>query len=287
MEIPLGPAWRWAQRVIPFLNVLLINTALGFNTVLGQAPPSYLPVDFRSGELLVFPASGPLITIDAPQGLTPSFLPVGSSDGMTIYGQDPPARGLIKIEFRPSRQSIVPGSAALDRIFNVTLSQSPGKLFVSAQRIVDGEPQCGDFEIQPANAVAPWLQVSRDGFDLFLYLPIGWTLSFFLAVLVQRFFPGATASGRRVWMLPVFLLALAFCWDVAQFSISFAFTEFFYPGPGGESQLVFVLMTCPTVAAIAYSLGMIWSTGRQASKAPATRNSGPDDASGVTLSSSL
>jgi hypothetical protein len=35
-------------------------------------------------------------------------------------------------------------------------------------------------------AVAPWLQVSRNGFDLFLYLPAGWTLSFFFAV--PRFF---------------------------------------------------------------------------------------------------
>jgi hypothetical protein len=136
-------------------------------------------------------------------------------------------------------------------------------------------------------AVAPWLQVSRDGFDLFLYLPIGWTLSFRLAMLVQRIFPGAIASGRRIWMVPVFLLALAFCWDVAQFSISFAFAEVFYPGPGGESQWAFLLMTCPTVSAIAYSLGMIWSTRRQASKASATRNSRPDDASGVTHSSWL
>jgi hypothetical protein len=142
--------------------------------------------------------------------------------------------------------------------------------------------------VDPLEAtVAPWLQVSRDGFDLFLYLPVGWTLSFFLAILVQRIFPGAILSGRRIWMVPLFLLALAFCWDVAQFSISYDFAEFFYPGPGGESQWVFALMTCPTVSAIAYSLGMTWSTRRQASKASATRNSGPDDASGVTLSSSL
>src|SRR5271169_1064761 len=43
-------------------------------------------------------------------------------------------------------------------------------------------------------AIAPWLQVSRDAFDLFLYLPIGWTLSFLLAIIVQRKFPGAVVS---------------------------------------------------------------------------------------------
>lgn len=136
-------------------------------------------------------------------------------------------------------------------------------------------------------AIAPWLMVSRNIFDLFLILPIGWALSFFLALLVQRVFPGAVVSGRRIWVVPVFLLALAFCWDVAQFSISYAFAEFFYPGLEGESIWAFALMTCPTVSAIAYSLGMIWLTRRPALKAPATRNSAPDDASGVTLSPSL
>jgi hypothetical protein len=47
------------------------------------------------------------------------------------------------------------------------------------------------------------------------------------------------------------------------------------------------LITHPGISAIAYSLGMIWSTRRQASKASDTRNSRPDDASGVTVSPSL
>jgi hypothetical protein len=142
--------------------------------------------------------------------------------------------------------------------------------------------------VDPLEAgVAPWLQVPRNGFDLFLYLPIGWALSFFLAILVQRIFPGAIVSGRRIWVVPVFLLALALCWDLAQFSFSYALAEFFYPGPDGESGWAFVVMTCPTGSAIAYSLGMIWSTRRQASKASDTRNSRPDDASGVTVSPSL
>jgi hypothetical protein len=135
-------------------------------------------------------------------------------------------------------------------------------------------------------AIAPWLQVSRNGFDLFLYLPIGWALSFLLAIVLRRIFPGAVIFGRRIWVIPVFLLALGFCWEVAQFSFSYAFAEFFYPGPGGEGQWAFILMTCPTVSAIAYSLGMIWSERRQASKASARRNSGPGDASGVTVSPS-
>jgi len=119
-------------------------------------------------------------------------------------------------------------------------------------------------------AVAPWLQVSRNAFDLFLYLPIGWTLSFLLAIVVQRKLPGAVVSGRRIWVVPVFLLALGFCWDLAQFSLSSASAEFFYPGPDGESAWAFMLMTCPTVSAIVYSLGMTWSARRQALKASAS-----------------
>jgi hypothetical protein len=79
-------------------------------------------------------------------------------------------------------------------------------------------------------------------------------------------------------------MALGFCWDAASISPRFAFVEFFSIE---HARAVFLLITHPTVSAIAYSLGMIWSTRRQASKASATRNSGPDDASGVTLSSSL
>jgi hypothetical protein len=136
-------------------------------------------------------------------------------------------------------------------------------------------------------AIAPWFMVSTNILELFLYLPIGWTLSFFLAILVHRISPGTNVSGRWIWVLPVCVLGLAFCQDTVHFSFSFAFAEVFYPGPDGESGWVFVLMTCPTVSAIAYSIGMIWSTRHQASKASATRNSRPDDASGVTVSSSL
>jgi hypothetical protein len=116
------------------------------------------------------------------------------------------------------------------------------------------------------SAMAPWLQVSRDMFDLFLYLPVGWTLSFLLAIAVQRIFPGAVWSGRRIWIVPVTLLFLGLCWNVAHFSLSSTLKELFYPGPGGEAQVVFVLMTCPTVSAVAYSLGMIYATHRQASR---------------------
>jgi hypothetical protein len=113
------------------------------------------------------------------------------------------------------------------------------------------------------SSIAPWIGQSRNTFDFFLYLPVGWTLSLLLAIVVQGIFPGAAVCGRRIWVVPVCLLALAFCWEGVGFSFRQAFAILFYPDPDGESQWAFVLMTCPTVSAIAYSLGMIFSTRRR------------------------
>jgi len=112
-------------------------------------------------------------------------------------------------------------------------------------------------------AIAPWLTVSRNLFDLFLYLPIGWMLSLSLAVLVRRIFPHSVVSGRRIWIVPVSLLALEFCLEAVGASFSRAFADLFYPGPDAESQWGFVLMTCPTVWAIAYSMGVIFRAPRK------------------------
>ena len=126
------------------------------------------------------------------------------------------------------------------------------------------------------SAVGPWL----------LYLPAGRTLSFLLAIGVRRSFPAAGPSGRWIWALPVSLLTLMFVLELRTWSLGYALAEFFYPGPDGEAWWVFFIATCPTGSAVAYSLGMIWSARRQAKKASLTQNSGPGDASGVTLSSS-
>jgi hypothetical protein len=119
--------------------------------------------------------------------------------------------------------------------------------------------------VSPAEgAIAPWLGDScRHQLSLFLVVVPGWILSLFLAICIRRIFPRSVVLGRWIWVLPVSALALAFCWDVAHFSFSFAFAEYFYPGPDGESVWAFALMTCPTISAIAYSLGMIFSARGQ------------------------
>jgi hypothetical protein len=137
-----------------------------------------------------------------------------------------------------------------------------------------------------AALIAPWIDESMNttlGFYLCAAVP-SWILSCLLAIGIRRTSPASVAVGRRIWVLPATLMVLGFCWDAVSISRRFAFVEFFSIE---HHRAVFLLITHPTLSAMAYSLGMIWSTRRQASKAPATRNSGPDDASGVTLSSSL
>jgi hypothetical protein len=137
-----------------------------------------------------------------------------------------------------------------------------------------------------AALIAPWIDESIGtplGFYLYAAAP-SWILSYFLAIAIRRMFSASVLVGRWIWVLPTTLMVLGFCWDAASISPRFAFVEFFSID---HARVVFLLVTHPAISAIAYSLGMLWPTRRQASKAPATRNSGPDDASGVTLSSSL
>jgi len=109
--------------------------------------------------------------------------------------------------------------------------------------------------------IGPWA-MRRKLLDLILYLPIGWGLSFLLAVAIQHVFPRAAALGRRIWVLPVALLSLALCWDSFRFSFGIAFKELFYPDMVGLGGLVFLLMTCPTISAITYSIGMEFAAHR-------------------------
>src|ERR1700681_3695445 len=56
--------------------------------------------------------------------------------------------------------------------------------------------------------VTPWIwQSMSNSVDLVLIAVPAWILSFLLAIAVQRMFPGAALVGRRIWVLPVLVLA--------------------------------------------------------------------------------
>ena len=92
--------------------------------------------DGRQPLLTLFPIIGTKVRVLPLPGLPGGFRFIASSpDGKAIYGQDTGAPGpsdaIIKIEFRPTRQSIVRGSVGLGAVWYLTPSQQSDRIFVS------------------------------------------------------------------------------------------------------------------------------------------------------------
>ena len=85
--------------------------------------------------LTLLPMVGALETLPLPAGL-PRSLTVNafSPDGRALYVQraDGSSDGIIKVEFKPVRQSVVPGSVGLRTIWHLTVAQLSGRIFASA-----------------------------------------------------------------------------------------------------------------------------------------------------------
>jgi WD40 repeat protein len=99
--------------------------------------------------LTLFPdAAAEAVDVSLPNGLTSDYLVSFGSDSKSIYLSGPPivgTDGAIKIEFKPTRASTVPGSAGL-RVGFLTISGS-GRIFVSASDFRNY--LCGVYEIDP------------------------------------------------------------------------------------------------------------------------------------------
>jgi hypothetical protein len=85
---------------------------------------------------------------------------------------------------------------------------------------------------------------------------IGWGLAFALALAVRYVFPGASRSGKWVWVLPLLILTAGFIWECTLFPFRQAIKDAFYYGSAGEASLGFSLITFPTCSCIVYSLAM-------------------------------
>ncbi len=114
--------------------------------------PSLCAAYIRPGNngplLTLFPADGPQVMIPLPGGLPGSLtLNAFGPDGKTVYVQkaDLSFEGITKIEFKPARQSLVPGSAGLGTIWHLTVSRSGGQIFLSG--IDKDRSGCGTFRI--------------------------------------------------------------------------------------------------------------------------------------------
>lgn len=110
------------------------------------------PGDDGRSQLTLFPTMGPGITVPLPPGLSSSLtVNAFSPDGDAIYLQDSAPGGLDgirKIEFKPTRQSMVRGTAGIGTIWHLTVSQPSGSMFVSGLASTLRGAECGTFKIE-------------------------------------------------------------------------------------------------------------------------------------------
>jgi hypothetical protein len=117
-----------------------------------------------------------------------------------------------------------------------------------------------------ATANLPTILVWRLGYPLgniaetIWYVVFVWGIGFVLALLVQRLFPRAAATGRWVWPVPTLFFLLWFVGLAVMRSFRYALAAFFYPGPNGEAWWGVAIITYPTCQCALYSFGMFFAT---------------------------
>ena len=146
--------WCFAS---PTVATLLGVGCLQLLTVKADSPPhcaAYIHAGDDGPLLTLFPMAGSKVTIPLPADLRRDFRLIATSpDGKAIYGQknDPlgPTNAIIKIEFKPTRCSVVQGSVGLGPIWFLSISQQPDRIFASGWSKRRGIGECGAFEIDP------------------------------------------------------------------------------------------------------------------------------------------
>jgi hypothetical protein len=110
------------------------------------------PIGGDESLLTLFPlAPAKAVDVSLPHGISSCYLISFGPDSKSMYLGDPTINGtdgVIKVEFGPTRKSIVPGSAGLSVAF-LTVAQS-GRVFVSAGD--RRNHQCGAYEIDSDTA---------------------------------------------------------------------------------------------------------------------------------------
>jgi hypothetical protein len=102
-------------------------------------------------ELVVFPLHGRAVSIPLPFYLGRI---VFSQDGRAIYGQDnpPKRRGLVRIDFSPTRVTRVIGSEGLVALHSMAVSSAADKILVSGEYQRSGQTVCGILELDVKSA---------------------------------------------------------------------------------------------------------------------------------------
>jgi len=126
----------------------------------GAVPSSQCPAYFESGNpprLTLFPIEGPEMPVSLRAAVPTNLRIVRfSPDGKAIYGQrtEPLNRsiGIDKIEFQPTRDSLIPGSIGTGELSCLTVSQTSGRIIAAGWSWTHN--QGGIFEIAPGTATS-------------------------------------------------------------------------------------------------------------------------------------
>lgn len=105
----------------------------------------------RPPELLAFPTAGPAMRLPLPVDLPKDFRLIEySPDGKAIYGQKLNSwEGIVKIEFDPVRQGLIPGSAGFGTVSSIVRDRVSDKLLAAGLFKSQGAVECGIFELDP------------------------------------------------------------------------------------------------------------------------------------------
>jgi hypothetical protein len=95
--------------------------------------PAWLAADLNpdppTPEFALFPIRGPRLIVPLPESLRNRTISVFGAEGKAVCALT--ARGIIKVEFNPLRQEIIPGSSEVSSIWSLTVVRESGHVFVS------------------------------------------------------------------------------------------------------------------------------------------------------------
>jgi len=152
----MATRFRRSIWLVRTMGVTMTWTLLLGGIEIRAAAPSFCAAYIHPGDdgplLTLFPMVGPKVTVPLPAGLPRDFrLMATSLDGKAIYGQASdqvgPSDAIIKIDFKPTRHSLVQGSVGLGTIWYLSISQQSDRIFASGWSKRQGMAECGAFEI--------------------------------------------------------------------------------------------------------------------------------------------
>jgi hypothetical protein len=156
MAIAIAVSLRRSMWLIPAIAVATTGIICWEAQSAERASMPYCPayLELIGGEvprLTVFHAVGPQTTVPLPAGLPKDLMLIAfSPDGTAIYvHRNGDWDYIMKIEFKPPRQSIASGSAGLGAIGSIVVLHKPERVLVSGSAKVRGKLECGVFELDP------------------------------------------------------------------------------------------------------------------------------------------